>query len=207
MANEFVLKRGLQNIYIAEVTTDTAEAYATADTKHLIPAGEMSISVDSEQAQYWFDNTVFETIGREGASEITISGAGLRAAARAYLNGKEIDEATGAVIDSGQLNTKYFALGAEAWNSDGTKEYFWFAKGSFTVPDENNKTLDESTDANGTELTYSAIPTTHVFAQTGKTCKRVVIDTATTALVDGQEWQAQVVTPENLATVCEKVTA
>lgn len=206
MAETFVLKRGLTNLFIAEVTSDTEESYAAGTPKKLIPAGEMSKTVDNEQQQYWFDNTVFVSIGREGSTEITVSGAGLRAAARAYINGKDIDSATGAIIDSGQFETKYFAFGGEAWNSDGTKEYFWFMKGAFAIPDENDKTLDESTDANGTELTFTAIPTTHVFEETGKTCKRVVIDTETTTLKESQDWTAQVVTPTNLATVCQKVT-
>lgn len=205
--SEFVLKRGLRNVVIAEVTEDTAENYTVGTPKKLIPAGEMSKTVDSEQTQTWFDNTVFATVGKEGATEITVIGAGLRAAARAYLNGKDIDETTGAVLDSGQLTEKYFALGGETWNTDGTKEFFWFLKGTFAVPDENDKTVDDTTDTNGSELTYSAISTTHVFDATQKVCKRVVIDTDSTALVAGADWTAQVVTPENVATVCQKVTA
>lgn len=205
--SEFVLKRGLRNVVIAEVTEDTAENYTVGTPKKLIPAGEMSKTVDSEQTQTWFDNTVFATVGKEGATEITVSGAGLRAAARAYLNGKDIDETTGAVLDSGQLTEKYFALGGETWNTDGTKEFFWFLKGTFAVPDENDKTVDDTTDTNGSELTYSAISTTHVFDATQKVCKRVVIDTDSTALVADADWTAQVVTPENVATVCQKVTA
>lgn len=202
--SEFTLKRGLTNLYIAEVTKDTLEEFVTGTPKKLIPAGEMSKTVGSELVQVWFDNTAFATIGREGATEITITGAGLRAAARAYLNGKDIDEATGAVLDSGQLTEKYFALGGEAWNTDGTKEYFWFMKGMFAIPDENDKTLDESTDTNGTELTFEAVSTVHVFKSTNKVCKRVVIDTETTDLTGEAEWIAQVVTPDNVATVCKK---
>lgn len=207
--SEFVLRRGLQNLVIAEVLTDTAEEITFGEVKKLIPAGEMSKTVDNEKAQYWFDNTVFATVGREGATEITVSGAGLRAAARAYLNGKHVDEATGAVLDSGQLKEKYFAFGGESKNTDGSLEMFWFAKGTFSVPDETDKTEDESTDANGTELTYSAIPTNHRFNVNGETVphKRTVIDTKETKVKDEQDFFAQPVTPDNIATICEKVTA
>ena len=37
--------------------------------------------------------------------------------------------------------------------------------------------------------------------------KRVVIDTSTTAIKETQDWTAQVVTPDNLSTICQKVTA
>lgn len=209
MADKFVLKRGLQNIVIAEVTEDSAENYTTGAVEPLIPAGEMSKTVDSESALYHFDNTVFATVSREGGTEISITGAGLRAAHRARLNGKTVDPTTGAVLDSGQPVTKYYALGAETWNTDGTKELFWFAKGTFAIPDETDKTTDESTDANGTELTYTAIPTTHRFDVNGEsvTHKRTVIDTSETAVKTEQDFFAQVVTPENIGSVCEKVTA
>lgn len=209
MADTFVLKRGLQNIVVAELLEDTEDAIRYGEVEKLIPAGEMSKTVDSESANVYFDNTVFATVSREGGTEIAISGAGLRAAHRAKLNGKHVDAETGAVLDSGQPVVKYYALGAETENTDGTKELFWFAKGSFAIPDENDKTKDESTDANGTELTYTAIPTTHRFEVGGEqvTHKRTIIDTSETKVKAEQDFFAQPVTPENLATICEKITA
>ena len=204
---EFVLKRGLSNVFIAEVTADTEAEFTTGTPKKLIPAGEMSKTVDNESTLIWYDNGVFATVGREGGTEISIVGAGMRAADRAYINGKTIDDETGAVVDDGQYTERYFALGAETDGIDGTKEYFWFMKGTFAIPDEADKTKDDSTDTNGTELTYTAVATTHKFDATGAVCKRVVIDTETTKLKADQTWTAQVVTPDNLATVCEKVTA
>ena len=203
----FTLRRGLSDIHIAEVTEDTAEKFTVGTPEKLIPAGEMSVSVDGDAAQFWFDNTVFATVGREGKSEITVSGAGLRAAAIAKINAKDIDETTGAVIDSGEWSEKYFALGARTDNIDGTAEYVWFMKGTFAVPEKADKTKGEDTDANGTELVYSAIPTVHKFAAKNKPCKRVVIDTETTTIKTEQDWFKQVVTPDTIGTVCEKVAA
>ena len=200
----FTLKRGLDELFCAEVLSDTAEEFTTGVPFKLIPAGEMAVSVDKDSTNYHFDNGVFATVGREGGSEITISGAALRAAAIAKLNSKDIDDATGAVMDSGSYTTKYFAFGGRTKNIDGTYEYFWFAKGSFAIPDDSAKTEGEDTDATGTELTYTAIQTVHKFEKTGKVCKRVVIDTETTELIAEADWFAQVVTPDNLATVCTK---
>lgn len=205
----FTLKRGLNNIYAAEVTADNDESFTTGTPFHLIPAGEMSVSVDNETTEFYFDNTVFATVGREGGSEITITGAGLRAAAKATLNGKYVDPTTGAVLDDGQFHTKYYALGAEKQNLDGTKELFWFAKGTFKIPDESAKTIDDSTDASGDELTYTAISTVHTFEVDGeaKTHKRVVIDTETTKVKASADWFAQVVTPDNFGDIVEAVSA
>ena len=204
----FTLKRGLSNIYIAEVTADNEEAFTTGVPEKLIPAGEMGVSADSESTPYYFDNSVFAIVSREGSSEISITGAGLRAAAIAKLNNKTIDEATGAVFDEGVMSgEKYFALGAEKDNIDGTKELFWFMKGTFAIPEESAKTIGEDTVASGTELTFTAVPTVHKFAATNKVCKRVVIDTESTKVIAEQNWFAQVVTPDNANTVVEKVSA
>ena len=106
------------------------------------------------------------------------------------------------MIDNGTFGEiKYFALGAEKLNIDGTSEMFWFMKGSFAIPEENAKTVGEDTDAAGTNLVYTAIPTIHKFAKTNDICKRVVIDTETTKVTAEGNWFAQVVTPDNLATI------
>ena len=208
MENEtFTLKRGLSNVFAAEVTGDDNEisgGYVSGTPFHLIPAGEMAVTVDGETVQVYFDNTVFASVGREGNSELTLDGAGLRPTAIAKLNGKDVDTATGMVFDSGEWAEKYYALGAIKDNIDGTKEYFWFLKGTFSVPDDNAKTKDDTTDTNGTSLTYTAIPTKHVFEKTGKVCKRVVMDdsdTTATTKVDFSKWFESVVTPDNIPTV------
>ena len=198
----FTLKRGLDELFVAEVLKDTAEAFTTGDPFKLIPAGEMSIAVDKDATNYWFDNGVFAIVGREGGSEITVSGAGMRPADIAKLTGKTVDAATGAVLDDGMYTEKYWAFGGRKKNIDGTFEYFWFLKGSFAIPDDAAKTEGEDTDATGTELTYTAIQTVHKFAN-GKACKRVVIDTETTVINAEADWFEQVVTPDNVGSVCD----
>lgn len=200
----FTLKRGLDEIYVAEVTADTKEAFTTGTPFKLIPAGEMSVTVDKDSTNYWFDNGVFAIVGREGGTEITISGAGMRPADIAQLTGKTVDTETGAVFDAGSYTEKYWAFGGRKKNIDGTHEYFWFLKGSFAIPDESAKTEGEDTDATGTELTYTAVQTIHAFDGTGKVCKRVVIDTETTEIAAEADWFAQVVTPDNAGTVVTK---
>lgn len=200
----FTLKRGLDEVYVAEVTKDTIEEFTTGTPFKLIPAGEMSVTVDGDSSNYWFDNSVFAIVGREGSSEITISGAGMRPADIAKITGKEVDTTTGAVLDDGAYIEKYWAFGARKKNIDGTFEYFWFMKGAFANPDESAKTEGEDNDATGTELTYKAVQTIYKFEKTGKVCKRVTIDTETTEITTEKDWFEQVVTPDNVATICTK---
>ncbi len=205
MEDKFTLRRGLHNIYAAKVITDNETSFTTGTPFHLIPGGELSTSPDSEQANYPFDNVIQYSVGREGATEIKITGAGMRPAQIAQITGKDVDETTGAVLDSGEYNNdNYWAIGAEMDNIDGTSSMFWFMKGTFSLPEESAKTKGEDTDASGTELTYSAIPTTHKFTN-GKVHKRTVIDTISTKVKEGSSWFEQVVTPDNIATICEKI--
>lgn len=211
MADEkFTLKRGLESIFAAEVTNDDNElsgGYTTDTPFHLIPAGELAITVDGETVQVYYDNDVFASVGREGSSEMTLDGAALRPTALAKLNAKDVDTETGAVFDSGDWTEKYFALGGIMNNLDGSKTYFWFSKGTFSVPDETAKTKDDTTDTNGTSLTYTAVRTKHKFDKTQKGSKRVAIDTAeneaetATKKVDFSKWFDEVVTPDNIPLV------
>lgn len=205
----FVLKRGLSNVFVAKVLVDTDEKFETGTPYHLIPAGEMSRTVESESTPVYFDNVVFYQSGSEGPTEVSITGAALRPNDVANLLGKHIDEATGAVLDTGEYTEEYYAVGGETDNTDGTKEHFWFMKGTFAAPEQEDKTVDDSTDTNGMTLVYSAIQTQHKFDVGGKKkpMKRVVIDTETSEIIEAQDWTKQVVTPDNLATVVKKKTA
>lgn len=208
----FVLKRGLKNVYAAAITYDdnsseTGHGYVTGTPFHLIPAGEMSRTVDSEKTDVFYDDTVFATVGKEGATEIQITGAALRADDLATILNKTVDSTTGAVIDTGEFAPKYFALGGEAENTDGTSEMFWFLKGTFAIPELNDKTKDDTTDTNGMTLTFSAVQTQHIFSLNSKVGKCVTIDTSKTHVKTSQSWTAQVVDPDNLGTYVEKVSA
>lgn len=205
----FTMKRGLSNVYAAEIEQDenSEQGYKVGEPFHLIPAGEMSRSATNEKSSVYFDNVVFYQSGAEGATEISITGAALRPADIARLNAKHVDPETGAVLDTGEYKEKYFALGGETENVDGTKELFWFLKGTFAIPEQTDKTKDDTTDTNGMTLNFSAVQTKHLFSVGGekKPMKRVVIDTLTSKLKDDQSWTAQVVTPENLSNIVEKV--
>jgi phi13 family phage major tail protein len=169
----------------------------------LIPAGELTISKTVEKAQTYFDNALFEEVAKDAPSEISIVGAAVRAAFLAYLENKSIDSATGAVIDSGDFKSKFFAISGKRDYTDGTSEYFWFNKCSFGGAEETGKTVDDTTDSAGMTLPFTAYKTTHKFTN-GATSKVVKIDTATTELIADASWIAQVVTPDNLAEVCKK---
>lgn len=203
---KFGMLRGLSDIFICEIT-DTEEAYTPVGTpEKLIPAGELTISKTVDKAQTYFDNGLYAEIGREAPSELSIVGAAVRAAFLAWIEGKTVDAATGAITDDGDWHSKFFAISGKRDYTNGTSEYFWFNKCSFGGAEETGKTEDDTTDSAGMTLPFTAYKTIHKF-DNGKTSKVVRIDTATTKLSAAASWVAQVVTPDNLSEVCEKVAA
>lgn len=202
---EFFLRKGLKNVFVAKVIKDDLDEYITGPTFHLMPAGEMTRTVSSDMVNTWFDDTVFEAVGSEGATAIGLTGASLRAPKIAELLGKEVDSVTGAVIDDGEYHETYWAYGGEAEGKDGSSEKFWFGKGTFTPPEEADSTKDDTTNTNLMTLNYNAIPTKHIF-NNGKKMKKIVISSTDSKVKEGQDWFSQVVTWDNLADVAERVT-
>lgn len=204
---KFGLLRGLSEIYIDEIT-DTAEAYTPAGKpEQLIPAGELKITKTVDKTQVYYDNVMYAEIAKEAPSEMEIIGAAIRAAFNAWLEGKDVDDTTGAIMDDGAAHVKFFAISGKKDYTDGTSEYFWFLKCSYGGAEEAGKTEDDSTDAAGMTLPFTAYSTQYKFNKGGKGYKVVRIDTATTKLKADATWTAQVVTPDNVGEFTEKVTA
>lgn len=205
MNKKFGLLKGLSDIYICEVE-DTVEAYAPKETpQQLIPAGEMTIGKSIDKAQYYYDNGMWEEVGMEAPSELSLIGAAVRSAFIAWIEGKDVDTATGAILDDGDWHNKTFAIMGKKDYTDGTSEYFSFLRCTFGGAEEASKTKDNTTDANGSTLPFTAYSTKHKF-KNGKHGKVVRIDTADTKLKADASWIEQVVTPDNLGDICEKVT-
>lgn len=203
---KFGLLRGLSEIYIDEIT-DTPEAYTPAGKpEQLIPAGELKITKSVDKTQVYYDNAMFAEIAKEAPSEMEIIGAAIRAAFNAWLEGKHIDNTTGAIIDDGDAHVKYFAISGKKDYTDGTSEYFWFLKCTYGGAEEATKTEDDSTDAAGMTLPFTAYKTQFKF-NNGKGAKVVRIDTATTKIKTDASWVEQVVTPDNIGDITEKATA
>lgn len=203
--SKFTLTRGLKNIMFAEVTKDGSDGYTVGEPKQLIPAGNLSISVDSSTNDTYFDNALFYRAGQEGNSAVTIDGAMLRPDMVAEITGKSVDSATGVVIDDGTYHEKYFAVGGEIGLVDGTKMNVWFLKGTFSYPDETAKTEDATTDVGAMTLVFNAVRTIYEFGGKGH-CKRIVMDTEVSEMMTDGDFFKQVITPENVGTLIQKKT-
>lgn len=203
---KFGLLKGLSDIYICEVEDSEKEYKMIGTPEQLIPAGEMTVGKSIEKAQYYYDNAMWAEAGMESPSDMSLVGAAVRAAFLAWMEGKTVDSTTGAIIDDGDWHSKFFAISGKKDYTDGTSEYFWFLKATFGGAEESSKTRDNTTDASGSTLPFTAYSTLFKFTKGNAHAKVVRIDTADTKLKADASWTAQIVTPDVLDTVCEKAT-
>ena len=205
---EIVEYRGVEGLVAAEVLVDdngtntagTGETpnhgYVTGDVFSIAGVAEISKTTDSSSEAHYYDNMPAVVITNQASDEITINASALPMDVLATLTGQVYDEATGALIE-GPRDVKYFAIGYKTKKTNGDEVYVWRYKGTFNVPDQTNVTEDDGTDANGQELVYTGISTTHKFTKTGKGAKAINVDTGK-ELADVSTFFDTVTTPDTL---------
>lgn len=195
---EIVEFRGIEGLVAAEVISDTneEEGYKTEDVFAIAGVSELSKSTDSSNEAHYYDNIPAIVIGSTSADEVTMNTSAIPEDVLAKLTGQVYDDATGAFIE-GPRETKYFAIGYKTKKTNGAEVYVWRYKGTFNIPESTHVTEDDGTDANGQELTYTGISTTHKFTKTGKGAKAINVDTSKDK-ADVSTFFDEVTTPDDL---------
>lgn len=187
--------RGVDDLYIAKVTTDTAEEYAAETPELLSDFAEISKVVESGKATKYYNNKAKIIIKSEGSDDITIAVPVLALEKLSKVTGKTYDEATGVYID-GERTPEQYALGYRMKKTDGTWRYVWRLKGEFSnIPDESAASEDDGTDSQGQSIVYSGVYTDHVFTK-GGAAKGVVADSD--GVTDVSKWFDTVQTPDTV---------
>lgn len=187
---EIVEYRGVEGLVAAEVLVDdngtnTAgegetpnHGYVTGPVFAIAGVAEISKSVDSNNEAHYYDNLPAVVISSTSADEITINTSAIPLDVLAMITGQVYKESLGAMIE-GQRKPRYFALGYKTKKTNGAEMYVWRYKGMFNVPGEDNNTEDDGTDANGQELIYTGVATTHKFTENeNKGAKAMYVDTS-----------------------------
>lgn len=200
---EIVEYRGVEGLVAAEVTTDdnsteTGHGYVTGNVFAIAGVAEISKTTDSSNEAHYYDNIPAVVVTNVAADTITISASAIPLDVLAEITGQHYDTATGALIE-GPRDVKYFALGYKTRKTNGDEVYVWRYKGTFNIPDQTNTTENDSTDANGQEIVYTGISTTHKFTKTGKGAKALNVDVGKD-LADVDEFFDAVTTPDTLTT-------
>lgn len=173
---EIVEYRGVEGLVAAEVLTDDDEAgYTTGSVFAVAGVAEISKTTDSSNEAHYYDNIPAVIVSNTASDEVTISVSAIPFDVLATITGQVYDSTTGALVE-GPRDFKYFALGYKTKKTNGDEVYVWRYKGTFNVPDQTNTTENDGTDANGQELVYTGISTTHKFTKTGKGAKALNVD-------------------------------
>ena len=203
--DEIVEYRGVEDLVAAEVLTDNnnaEEGYTTGDVFDIAGVAEISKSTSNSNESHYYNNMPAVVVSSTGADEVTLSTSAIPLDVLAKITGQKYDETTGTLIE-GDRETKYFAIGYKTKKTNGDYVYVWRLKGTFNIPESTHETENDGTDANGQELTYTGINTTHKFNKVldkngnKKGAKAINVDVAKD-LADVSEFFDEVVTPDTL---------
>ena len=188
--------RGIRGLVAAEVTTDTLESFVCGTPFPLVPVAELSRTTATSSETKYYDNVPAIVIDSTGSDEVTITGAAIPFENLAKITGQTYDATKGMFVE-GERVAKYFAIGYITEKTDGTEVFVWRLKGKFNIPDSTHATKNDGTDANGQELTFTGINTTHKFTATGKTAKAVNVDISVNPYEEDDFFEA-VQTPDTI---------
>lgn len=197
---EIVEYRGVEGLVAAEVLTDDNQVgggYTTGDVFAIAGVAEISRTTDSSNEAHYYDNIPAVIVGNTSSDEVTINTSAIPFDVLATITGQNYDDTTGTLIE-GTRDLRYFALGYITQKTNGDPVYVWRLKGTFNIPDTTNVTQNNGTDANGQELVYTGISTTHKFTKTNKGAKAVNVDVAK-GLAKVSDFFDEVTTPDTLA--------
>lgn len=177
--------RGVEGLVAAEILVDDNETATTEDPNHgyvtddvfaIAGVAELSKTTEASSESHYYDNAPMIVINSTGADEITCTVSAIDLEILGKITGQTYDATKGAFIE-GTRQTKYFALGYKTKKTNGDEVYVWRYKGTFGIPESTHNTEDDGTDANGQELVFTGISTTHKFtANGGKGCKAMNVD-------------------------------
>lgn len=169
--------RGVEGLVYAPVTQDDSNGFATGTVKSLAGVAEISKSTESSNEAHYYDNLPAVVVSSTGSDEITISASAIPYDVLAEITGQYYDAATGMFVEK-ERKPGYWAIGYQTKTTSGDVMFVWRLKGTFNVPDQTSATEDDGTDANGQEITFTGISTTHKFTKTGSPAKAITVNTA-----------------------------
>lgn len=172
--------RGVEGLVYAEVTNDdneTSGGYTTGTVKPLAGVAEISRTTEASNEAHYYDNIPAIVVSSTAADEVTCTVSAIPLDVLADITGQTYDPTLGAFIE-GPRTVKYFALGYKTKKTNGDEVYVWRYKGTFSIPDSTHQTENDGTDANGQEVVFTGIQTTHKFTKTGKGAKALNVDVA-----------------------------
>lgn len=154
---------GLRDLYYALVTQDDVDAYAAGTPAILAPAVAASHKPKNSSKIQYADDGAFDTLVSEGETEIELEVTNIPLSILAIVLGKEYDAVNGRMFDNAGAVPPDVALGFRSVKSNGSYKYFWYLKGKFSMPDEEQMTKGEAPEPKTIKIKFTAVKTIYAF--------------------------------------------
>lgn len=175
--------RGIRGLVAAEVIKDASDEITFGTPFAIAGVSELTRTTETSSEPHYYDNVPAVVIDSTGSDEVSMNVSAVPFDVLAKITGQHYDESKGMFVE-GERESKYYAIGYITEKTDGTEVFVWRLKGKFSIPASTHATKNDGTDANGQELTFTGINTTHKFEATGKSAKAVNVDTSINAVVE-----------------------
>lgn len=166
MAKKIVEFRGVTDLVIAKITEDSADTLTYGAVMEVAGVSELTKERETESETHYYDNQPAIVINSDGSDTITATVSVIPLDVLAEITGQFYDDTKKVLVETGGTKP-YFALGYKTKATDGTERYVWRYKGTFAVPSSTHTTENDGTDAEGQELVYTGVKTTHKFTACG----------------------------------------
>ena len=155
MANE-APKIGLDQVHIARVLSDDENGIVYDTPIALKGAVNATVNPNSDVATDYADNGVFFVTNNRGNTEMNLELINVDPDTLALMLGQT--KSAGITVETPLDQSPYFAVGFRVWiagEKDGNKryQYFWYAKGKFSVPETGGTTKKDSIEFGHDNLT------------------------------------------------------
>ncbi len=164
--------RGIRGLVAAKLLTDSAEELTYDKPFSIAGVAELTRETESSSESHYYDNIAAIVIDSVGADTVNCNTSAVPLDVIAKLTGQVFDEDTRTLVE-GNGAAPYFAIGYITEDTAGDEVFVWRHKVKVSVPSSTHATKNNGTDANGQELTFTGINTTHKFTKTGNTAKAV----------------------------------
>jgi phi13 family phage major tail protein len=184
MANE-APKIGLDNVVIAKVLSDTAEGITYGPVRALKGAVNATVNPNSDVAVDFADNGPFFSASNRGNTELSLEMIDVDVDILAEMLGQK--KVNGITVETPLDQSSDYAIGFRVWlagkdaNGNNRYQYFWYAKGKFSVPETGGETKTDSLNFGHISVTAQFVQTQYVPAgqDSGTICTHIRTDDAT----------------------------
>ena len=175
-------KIGLDNVVIAKVLSDSAEGISFGDVIALKGAVNATVNPNSDVAVDFADNGPFFSASNRGNTELNLEMIDVDVDVLAQLLGQR--KVNGITVETPLDQSSDYALGFRVWlagkyaNGNNRYQYFWYAKGKFSVPETGGETKTDSLNFGHISVTAQFVQTQYVpnGQETGTICTHIRTD-------------------------------